>query len=260
MTRSVLCVLVALGVWISNCSSLVAQDAATMDVRISSLEQQLREIDAQLSKLEFIQENVSRIRDEDIPQLDRDLQKLSSETTQALRPIDQTTGSAATARRPYDPPLTYENSAGSQAGDLAGLDARATRIEQIAARIEQHLKLLDDVAEDLDLLRNRDLVAIQRELRGLREVSKRVQDGGSGSGGGADPTKGVVVINNWTGATHSVVVNGKSYRVGPGRVTVTVDYGRVVTQVAGEAEPRQWDNSYWKKVGGEHQLALDLKY
>ena len=72
---------------------------------------------------------------------------------------------------PLPPGFLDEGTSGEKSDSLS---SRVATIQETVTKIEQHLSKLDDIAEQLVLVRNEDLVKIQRAASGLVEVREQV--------------------------------------------------------------------------------------
>ena len=251
--------------------------------RIKRLEAQMREIDAQLGKLDIIQSSLEALRHEDMQKLQRSV--LGNDPTgQAEPPSDHVVGSngagsntdsesedsssvAQTVRKPLidvnpnrsaDPLRAKGPSSGS-------LEDRTRSLEGLVAALQQRYTAIDTIAEQLHLLRHEDLPKLNRNVRGLTETSKK-----TGRKAAKEPSSvvvpkkanqisGTVIVNNSTGASYRVAVNDQSHLMPPGRTTLKVPYGPIRTRLVDFEQEHNWPLSQWEKVNGRYELIFDLK-
>jgi len=237
-----------------------------------TLQQQLKDIETQLGKLDFILKNLDELRAEDLPRIQRELRGI---TETAGRSADTSTSDdLATPDLPLPkeggtsgPPLPAEGDDDplSSLFDVGGTDAadaddQPLSVAQSLDEIRHKLQKLDEIAEKLDTLRETDLAAIQRDIRGLVPTSGR--SGGQpadSSTAAVDEQEAVVVIDNQTNVAHRVTINGTAMRVSPGRTEIRTKHGPLVTQLTEFEAPNDWGDSHWKMVDGRWQATLELK-
>ena len=70
---------------------------------------------------------------------------------------------------------------------------------------------------------------------------------------------GVLVVENFTGVTYTLNVNGYDVVVPPGRQEVPVEVGNMVTEIRGFEAPRAWNANNFQVVNGQRQLALQIR-
>jgi len=249
-----------------------AAEPESLEGRIGGLESKLQAIEAQLGKLEFISESLQQLRNEDLRKIQRDIRGATEtmkrdDASTAATPVE---GDASTDSEPRVPTIRENGTDDDDAGPLVDvvkqrelLDRTATIAATVKA-IEQHLSKLDDIAEQLEAVRTEDLAKLNRDLRGLKETTKKV--GGSDQDGGAalpeeapTPTAGTVIVNNETGVSHWVAINGASRLIAPGRTSFEIDYGPIRTQLTQFEGERTWPASHWRKVGDRYEITLDLR-
>jgi hypothetical protein len=251
--------------------------------RIERLETQMREIDAQLGKLDIIQSSLEALRHEDMQKLQRAV--LGDESVGQAEPrSDQVAGSngaggntdsesedsssvAQTLRKPLidvnpnrsaDPLRAKGRSSGS-------LEDRTRSLEGLVAALQQRYTVIDTIAEQLHLLRHEDLPKLNRNVRGLTETSKKTGRKAAKVPSSvvvpekADQISGTVIVNNSTGASYRVAVNNQSHLMPPGRTTLKVPYGPIRTRLVDFEQEHNWPLSQWKKVNGRYELIFDLK-
>jgi hypothetical protein len=202
----------------------VTKDAAKLESRISNLEDKLESIEAKLDgTVQFLDKQTA----------DR------GHADQAVGAKQSSSASEDKATSADDKQADSQSSSDNKKPeDILTLEVRAAKIESAIAKIEKHLSKLDDIAERLDQKRSR---------KDLVEVSGRVKK------------QGTVFINNWTGDTHLVSINGTQYFIQPGRTRVGTEYGELTTQLPWFETPNKWKASHWKMVGDEYQITLDLR-
>ncbi len=233
--------------------SATAQENGTLESRVSALEKKLSSIEANLGKLDVISDQLTKLREAS----DANRAGAASGTTQPTGAADEKTAPVdlfadATPVTPKTPGAASEPSAAAAA--LAG---RVKTLEETIAAIERQLTKLDDIAEQVILLSDEDSVAAKRERSGLVELSEKVSSATPESS--AEAQEGTVIVNNWTGVTHIVAINGKTYSVLPGRSEIKTHCGALTTQLVQYELPQEWEASRWKNVDGKYQVTLDLK-
>jgi hypothetical protein len=280
-------------------------DDATLETRIQALEKKLVDIEAQLGKLDFIAEHVTKLRNEDLPRIASDLGgTIAAESADDREAASKAASELDTSFLSDAPPLPgdepemeppkleesevankpdLDDPAFSELGDLfdsgdataktddsaaettdplglddapkdtSSLEQRTATIEKTVAAIESKLKLLDDIAEAIDALRNDDLA----QLRNLLAQRSQKVEAAKPPADGATPSQGMFVVNNWTGTVHWMNINGQRRRIEPGRNRIQVPYDVVKTSLGGQ--DTDWDMSHWRKVGDEYRLILDLQ-
>jgi uncharacterized coiled-coil protein SlyX len=234
--------------------SAPAQDDGTLEARISTLETKLSSIEANLGKLDVISEQLVKLREA----ADANRTATSDAATQPADAVDETKAAADT----FDDVAPSEPRPRGVAGqssdaDNPALAGRVKTLEETIAAIEQQLKKLDDIAEQVILFSDERLAAGKRERSDLVELSGKVSSAAPESSAVAQ--EGTVIVNNWTGVIHFVAINGKTYRVAPGQSEIKTQYGVLTTQLVEYEAPQQWEASRWKNVDGNYQVTLDLK-
>lgn len=205
-----------------------------LEERVAALETRLKSVRAQLGKLDFIFEQLTAVRNQDLPKLHRDLRRLSEASVRS------------------------EGSSETQ-GNGGAVTEKEVQEDDPGGSIEQQLKKLDDIAELLSELRGEDLPKLLRDVHGMHEGSGRVANKPSADGGVPLRRRGVVVVNNATDTHYRVTINGVVRQVAPGRTKIEVAYGPLTTQLTDFEDPRTWEVSYWEKVDGKDQMVLNLK-
>jgi len=249
-----------------------------LEDRIGRLESQMRQINAQLGKLDHIKSSLDAVRQNDLQKLQRALLgesgSAASSTQKGL--AEESAGGEA------------ESAAVEEKGDLrktnkvlvdvephctekpkaiasGSFEERTSALEQMVAAMERRYVDIDTIAEQLHLLRNEDLPKLNRSLRGVTETVKKTDSKvAKGPSSVVVPAKenqvlGTVVVNNATTTAYRVAVNDQSHLMVPGRTTLKVPYGPVRTRLVDFEEDRNWPLSQWKKVNGRYELILDLK-
>lgn len=73
------------------------------------------------------------------------------------------------------------------------------------------------------------------------------------------PMHGRLVVENWTGKSHRMVVNGQSYWVSPGRTILTVPHAIVEAYMPNHEGPKLWGLSNWKWNGQGYEMFITLR-
>jgi chaperonin cofactor prefoldin len=268
---------------LAGLNRVAAQETPSLESRIAALEKQLRDIETQLVKLDFIATQVGKLSGKPAPQLATAAKKsavadgtdTASDALVATEPslpgddLDEAATEDATeedllalfdAPDQKDEPQA-DQPASSTAPPVAednlqpahSVEQRVTSIEQVATNIQSRLQLLDDIAEALDALGQKTGIgdSVRTAAKPAGPATELSDDDTTA------PRRSTVVVNNWTGVVHWITVNGARVRVDPGRNRIPADYGALTTRV-GDQE-MQWDLTNWRKVGGEYELVLDLK-
>jgi hypothetical protein len=250
----------------------------SLEDRIGRLESQMRQINAQLGKLDHIKNSLQAVRQDDLQKLQRALLGASESVTPneqkelAEESAGGEAGSAA-AEEKGDPrktnkvlvevePRSPERSKAIASGSP---EERTSALEQMVAAMERRYADIDTIAEQLHLIRNEDLPKLNRSLRGVTETVKKI-----GPKVAKDPSSvvvpakekqvlGTIIVNNATTTAYRVAVNDQSHLMVPGRTTLKVPYGPVRTRLVDFEVDRNWPLSQWKKVNGRYELILDLK-
>lgn len=140
---------------------------------------------------------------------------------------------------------------------IADLEKRLAHLEYVADAQSDKLTELAQAMQStpqLSARENPDEAASQQPKLPLRPEAPQAE--------GPTPTpvkQGRVVFDNQTGAIYSMIVNGRSYVVRPGKTEVVMAVGPVVTELAGYEAPRAWRDSDWRKVGDEYRLAIQIQ-
>lgn len=75
----------------------------------------------------------------------------------------------------------------------------------------------------------------------------------------ATPTEGTVVLQNWTGSTQYVAVNGERLYAPPGRTERTVPLGPVEVYLPGTEVPRRYQRDFFRWNGEEYAFQVDIR-
>lgn len=246
--------MVAVMMTFAACSA-PAQDDGTLESRVSTLEKKLSSIEANLGKLDVISDQLTKLQGA----ADASRAETPSGPTQPPAVVADEAAADTGATDDVVPAEPKPSEVANEQSNVTdpGLADRVKTLEETAAAIEQQLKKLDDIAEQVILLGGEDQLAGKRERSDLVELSGKVSDAAPEAS--AESQEGTVIVNNWTGVTHIVAINGKTYRVAPGRSEIKTQYGLLTTQLVEYESPQQWEASRWKDVDGEYELTLDLK-
>ncbi len=250
----------------------------SLENRIGRLESQMRQINAQLGKLDLIKSSLQAVRQDDLQKLQRALlgesepARRNEQKELAEESTGDEAGSAAAeekdALRKSHKVLVDVEPRSSEKPKTVGTgspEERTSTLEQMVAAMERRYADIDTIAEQLHLIRNEDLPKLNRSLRGVTETVKK-----TGPKVAKDPSSvvvpakekqvlGTVIVNNATTIAYRVAVNDQSHVMVPGRTTLKVPYGPVRTRLVDFEVDRNWPLSQWKKVNGRYELILDLK-
>ncbi len=250
----------------------------SLEDRIGRLESQMRQINAQLGKLDLIKSSLQAVRQDDLQKLQRALlgESESARRNEQKELAEESTGDEAGSAaaeekgdlRKSHKVLVDVEPRSSEKPKTVGTgspEERTSTLEQMVAAMERRYADIDTIAEQLHLIRNEDLPKLNRSLRGVTETVKK-----TGPKVAKDPSSvvvpakekqvlGTVIVNNATTIAYRVAVNDQSHVMVPGRTTLKVPYGPVRTRLVDFEEDRNWPLSQWKKVNGRYELILDLK-
>jgi hypothetical protein len=216
------------------------EDAAPIDAaRAETFNRKIDEINSQLSKLDQIVEQLRRLRTEDLPRLQQELRG-SIEASVLVKNGEHT------SHKPAAPPL--DEPAGTEHAKLGSLEA------QLAA-LQQRLEQLDDVTQQITALRSEDLPRLKSELDRLKgtDLARR------SALRPVPQMQGRLIINNLSGLTRDVTVNGTNYTFQPGAWQVPVPHREVTTQVSAGEIPRLWGSDFWRQTENGPEMRLELR-
>ena len=111
------------------------------------------------------------------------------------------------------------------------------------------------MTQQITALRTEDLPRLKSEL-------DRLKAGRSVEHSALRPvpsTQGRLVINNLSGLTRDVVVNGTAYTFAPGTWQVPVPHKEVQTQLSASAIPHLWGSDYWRQTDNGPEMRLELR-
>jgi len=154
-----------------------------------------------------------------------------------------------------------------QVNSLTGMLGQQTTLRQVQARVDvltkkvdrldalamANLETLDQVAANVQQVRQRDLVTLQDELqkiKGVRETSDRVDK---------TPREGLLTVDNLTPYWRTLSINDKPFTLAPGRTSVWVPYGSVTTHLSAYEQPKTWDTTYWKSNGRHQEMVIEIR-
>ena len=230
--------------WISatGFSVAAAEPAAPIDsARAEALGRKIDELSTQLGKLDQIVEQLRHLRNEELPQLEKEVRS-ATENSVLVNKNQQSVQKPATDPAP--------DGADKQATPPASLET------QLAA-VHERLQQLDEVSQQIAALRNDDLPRLKNELNRLKTRAKPEQ---------ALrpilplPGQGRVVINNLGNLTRDVTVNGITYTFAPGSWHVAVSaFQDVTTQVTPAEIPHLWGRDHWKVTDSGPEMRLNLR-
>lgn len=220
-----------------------AAESAPIDAkRAEAIGRKIDEIQAQLTKLDQIIEQLRRLRTEELPKLQQELRGVA-EASVLVKNGEQT------VQKPEAPPAI------AQAGGADKANAAPQSLESQLTAVQERLQQLDDVTQQITALRTEDLPRVKRELDRLK---------GSGTVGRSalrpvPQLQGRLVINNLSGLNRDVTVNGTTYTFEPGSWQVPVPYREVTTQVTVGEIPRLWGSDLWRQTENGPEMRLDLR-
>jgi len=213
--------------------------------RAEALGRKIDEINAQLGKLDLIMEQLRRLRKEELPRLQKEMQE-QAEASVLVKNGEHSVQKPAADSTPDLP--GDDSKAGTAGGSLE---------EQLVA-VQEKLQQLDDVAAQITALRDQDLPRLKAEL-GRFAGTGTVGDKRHQALRPVPPLQGRLVINNLTNLTRDVTVNGTTYRFEPGSWQVPVPYKEVTTQMSAWEIPRLWGSDFWKQSDSGPEMRLELR-
>ncbi|MCE9557201.1 MAG: hypothetical protein K8T91_27955 [Planctomycetes bacterium] len=222
-----------------------AEEAAPAPIdaaRAEALGRKIDEIQTQLSKLDQILEQLRRLRTEELPKLQQELRG-AGEASVLVKNGERT------VQKPEAPPTT------PQANETDKPNSAPQSLETQLAAVQERLQQLDDVSQQITALRGDDLPRLKREL-------ERLKGSNSVARSALRPVpavQGRLVINNLSGLTRDVTVNGTTYTFAPGSWQVSIPYRDVTTQVALGEIPRLWGSDFWRQTDNGPEMRLDLR-
>ncbi|MCE9544683.1 MAG: hypothetical protein K8T25_04080, partial [Planctomycetia bacterium] len=250
----------------------LVQPAAPPAAQPEPLQLRLEAINQRLSRLEEIQSQLRKLRQEELPKLQHDAQARDSQPrdlagtteTSVLVGGQADKGQAdksaekplvKVAEKPVDPTVTPPATAPTPAaaGDAAAQNPIELKLQEIEAR----LRMLDDIAQQLSALRNEDLPKLQKGIRGTKETSARVEK--STPNVDVAGKVGKLVIENVSPFVRDVSVNGKLYRFSPGAWSVDVPLSAVTTQMGAADVIQEWSTDFWKQTERGPEMRLQLR-
>ncbi len=149
------------------------------------------------------------------------------------------------------------------------LEDRVARLEQL---IEAQSEMLVEMARAQSQMMaaqktpTDELTKIREEIAALRKSMDSFQALGRVDPG-SDPadtqpslqSAGRLVVDNFTGISYTVSVNGTDFIFSPGRNEVIVPVGNVVTEIRGYETPKTWVAENFRPVGSEQHLEIQIK-
>ena len=217
--------------------------AAPIDAtRAEALGRKIDEIQTQLTKLDQIVEQLRRLRTIELPKLQQELHG-AAEASVLVKNEEQT------AQKPAAPPAT------APANPTDKSNAPPQSLETQLAAVQERLQQLDDVAQQITALRDEDLPRLKQELdrlKGSNSVARSALRP-------VPPVQGRLVINNLSGLTRDVTVNGTTYTFAPGSWQVPVPHREVTTQVSIHEIPRLWGSDFWRQTDSGPEMRLELR-
>lgn len=220
---------------------VAAEEAAPMDAaRAETLIRKIDELNAQLSKLDQIVEQLRRLRTEDLPKLQQELRG-SGEASVLVKNGEHT------VQKPAAPAPT-DQAAGTENAKPGSLEA------QLAA-VQQRLEQLDDVTQQITALRTEDLPRLKLELDRMKGTNLARRSALRP----VPPMQGRLIINNLSGLTRDVMVNGANYTFQPGAWQVPVPHREVTTQLSAGEIPRLWGSDFWRQTENGPEMRLELR-
>ena len=134
----------------------------------------------------------------------------------------------------------------------APLEARVKRLEQQMQTLEKYLEKMTKEIED---------PKVSEDLRGLlKELGAMVHEMRKIPTPPVRPTEGTLIVENLTGLTQSLTVNGVAYAIAPGRTDMKVPFGDVQTQLALFEAPKKWTEKNWKQGKTGPELVVSIRY
>lgn len=239
----------ALGVGVACWTgSAVAEEPAPIDAkRAEAIGRKIDEIQVQLTKLDQIVEQLRRLRSEELP-------KLQQELRGAVEASVLVKNGERTVQKPEAPPTTAKIGAEESTNAMPKLPESQSLESQLTA-VQERLQQLDDVTQQITALREDDLPRLKRELERLKGSSPVARSALRP----VPPMQGRLVINNLSGLTRDVIVNGTTYTFAPGSWQVPVPHREVTTQVSIGEIPRLWGSDFWRQTDNGPEMRLDLR-
>jgi hypothetical protein len=136
------------------------------------------------------------------------------------------------------------------------------RIGRIEKRVEGVAGTVQNVEADSQLVKDA-LVAVQDEVTKVRQDLNAARDHVTppNSTTPSSPTSasGQLILQNWTGGSQYVLVNGIGYQVPPGRRVLTVPYSILEVYVPRYESAKLWGMTNWKRNGENYEMLVYLR-
>ena len=159
--------------------------------------------------------------------------------------------------------LKQMSSALAQQSDAAGQSVvkqredTNDRLTQIEQTLEGMRAVIRQMREMQDELSNQ---VKSQERREVKKSSSTFADNSSNSPSPTPvPMQGRLVLQNWTGQSHRVVVNGQTYWVSPGRTVLSVPHAIVEAYMPAHEGPQLFGMSNWKWNGQGYEMFITLR-
>ena len=157
--------------------------------------------------------------------------------------------------------------------------ARLLTVEQRLDLIEQQLKVIVQQLEDskrpfpetgkqvhghADNQGNGYLTREQRQgdiAKRLQAVEEKIENlsGRTYPISLLQPITGSLVVNNWTGISQNIRINGVLYSVPAGSTTISVPYSIVEAYMPSWEAPKLWGMSNWIHNGKHHFMTINIR-
>jgi len=134
--------------------------------------------------------------------------------------------------------------------DVKGPTLAVPSVSQLPAQVVQLRKELAAVKAELARLNNRREPADNDDQKAGPHKHKVK----------TSPTRGRVIVKNYTGLRQYLEVNGFVYPIVPGENDIWVAYGVVRTRLLPHEAPIAWDVSRWRYNGRDHELPVMIAY